>query len=34
MTARRKQAKKRSLHVVNEHFELVFNAVGAASVDF
>jgi len=34
MMARQKQAKKRSLHIVNEHFELVFNAASAASVDF
>jgi len=34
MMARQKQTKKRSLHGVNEHFELVFNAAGAASVDF
>jgi len=34
MMARQKQAKKRSLHGVNEHFELVFNAASAASVDF
>ena len=26
---RQKQAKKRSLHAVNEHFEPVFNAVSA-----
>ena len=24
---RRKSARKRSLHAVNEHFELIFNAV-------
>jgi len=34
MMARQKQTKKRSLHVVNEQFELVFNAASAASVDF
>ena len=30
MIARQKGAKKRSLHGVNEHFELRFNAVSAA----
>jgi hypothetical protein len=34
MMARRKQAKKRSLQMVNEHFELVFNAASVPSVDF
>jgi len=34
MMARQKQAKKRSLHGVNEHFALVFNAASAASVNF
>jgi len=34
MMARQKQAKKRSLHGVNEYFELDFNAASAASVDF
>jgi len=34
MIARQKQTKKRSLHGVNEHFEFVFNAASAASVDF
>jgi hypothetical protein len=31
---RRKQAKKRSLCVVNEHFEPVFNTVAATQVVF
>ena len=34
MMARRKRARKRSLHKVNEHFEFVFNAASAASVNF
>jgi hypothetical protein len=34
MMARRKQAKKRSLHKVNEHFEPVFNAASAVLADF
>jgi len=34
MMVRRKRAKKRSLHVVDEHFELVCNAASAASVNF
>src|SRR5690606_7644690 len=33
-SARRKQAKKRSLRVVNEHFEPVFNAAMATQVVF
>ncbi|OZB29347.1 MAG: hypothetical protein B7X51_11615 [Pseudomonas sp. 34-62-33] len=32
--ARQKQAKKRSLRVVNEHFEPVFNAAMATQVVF
>jgi hypothetical protein len=28
--ARQKTARKRSLHIVNEHFEHLFNAVSAA----
>ncbi|RHW19706.1 hypothetical protein C2846_17230 [Pseudomonas jilinensis] len=31
---RQKQPKKRSLHVVNEHFEAVFNAVLPTQVVF
>ncbi len=34
MMARQKQMKKRSLHGVNEHFELVFNAASAALVNY
>jgi hypothetical protein len=34
MAAPQKQAKKRSLRVVNEHFELVFNAAMATQVVF
>jgi hypothetical protein len=30
--ARQKQAKKRSLHGVNEHFEFVFNAAVATQI--
>jgi hypothetical protein len=33
-SARQKQAKKRSLRVVNEHFEPVFNAAMATQVVF
>jgi hypothetical protein len=33
-SARQKQAKKRSLRVVNEHFETVFNAAMATQVVF
>ncbi|MGM8227035.1 hypothetical protein ACSV5M_10655 [Cellvibrio sp. ARAG 10.3] len=33
-SARQKQEKKRSLHRVNEHFELVFNAAMATQVIF
>ncbi|GFN46622.1 hypothetical protein RINTU1_23170 [Candidatus Regiella insecticola] len=29
----KKRAKKRSLHSVNEHFELVFDAVSASTRD-
>ena len=32
--ARQKRAKKRSLHVVNEHFEPVFNAAAATQIVF
>ena len=32
--ARQKLAKKRSLHVVNEHFEPVFNAATATQIVF
>ena len=32
--ARQKLAKKRSLHVVNEHFEPVFNAAAATQIVF
>jgi hypothetical protein len=34
MMARQKTAKMRSLHVVNEQFELFFNAASAALVNF
>jgi hypothetical protein len=34
MAAPQKQAKKRSLRVVNEHFESVFNAAMATQVVF
>ncbi len=34
MMARRKVAKKRSVHVVHEHFERLCNAASAASVNF
>jgi hypothetical protein len=34
MMARRKYAKKRSLHVVNEHFERISNAASAHSAIF
>src|SRR5574343_736317 len=34
VSARQKQAKKRSLRVVNEHFELVFNAAMTTQVVF
>jgi hypothetical protein len=34
MMARQKRAKKRSLQRVNEHFERVFNAASALSVNF
>jgi hypothetical protein len=34
VSARQKQAKKRSLRVVNEHFEPVFNAAMATQVVF
>jgi hypothetical protein len=34
MMARRKRAKKRSLHEVNEHIELVCNTASAASADY
>ncbi|WP_322979963.1 hypothetical protein [Pseudomonas sp. C11] len=33
-SARQKQAKKRSLRVVNEHFERVFNAAMATQIVF
>ena len=29
---RQKLTKKRSLHVVNEHFELIFNAVSSSAI--
>jgi hypothetical protein len=32
--ARQKQAKKRSLCVINEHFELVFNTAAATQIVF
>jgi len=34
MMARRKYAKKRSLHVVNEHFEHISNAASVPSANF
>jgi hypothetical protein len=34
MKARRKDAKKRSVHVVHEHFERLCNAASAPSVNF
>lgn len=34
MMARRKRAKKRSLHGVNEHYECAYNTASTASVDF
>ena len=34
MRARRKGAKKRSLHGVNEHFERLSNTAGALLADF
>jgi len=34
MMARRKRAKKRSLHGVKEHFERVYNTASTASASF